>query len=159
MCLAYQSDIQNLKALGAKVSNTALGMKPKQLYLVIDADSNEEATMLNRVFNNSSRKDSYDDKNRKKYGVISRDELIESGFNSADESCSVEEIVAYDILVDKLHKILRELTEEKKRIAMMIAYDESVIEVAEELGIKRTTLNSRRNALLAELYLKLKDYR
>lgn len=42
---------------------------------------------------------------------------------------------------------------------MMIAYDESVTEVAEELGIKRTTLNSRRNALLAELYLKLKDYR
>ena len=168
------SSIEYHKANGTPLAKFALkpGL-PKHLYAIMSAKSQAEADTLNREIGNMNRK------NDRKQKAVLEHETSMTPFDEAGVDLSVgyiapekhtlpdlskckendpAEIVAYSTVLNALVQEYSELSEEKQRMCDMIADKTPERVVAEEMGIRQSTLNGRKNAMLNDLHKKLKDF-
>ena len=64
----------------------------------------------------------------------------------------------YTAVLNTLVQEYNELSEEKQHMCDMIADKTPERTVADEMGIRQSTLNGRKNAMLYELHKKMKDF-
>lgn len=169
-----EESAQFYKNNGTPLANISLrpGL-PKQLYAVTSAKSQAEADTLNRELNNMNRK------NDRKQKAVLEHETSMTPFDEAGVDLSTgyiapekhtlpdlsncmkndpAEIVAYTTVLNALVQEYSELSEEKQRMCDMIADKTPERVVAEEMGIRQSTLNGRKNAMLNELHNKMRDF-
>ena len=140
------------------VANIALPGRMKHYYAVFNANTQEEADLMNRTYAAWMKKDMRDQMARSKK-EDSYEVMLEEGHNPADNSMNPEEIFAYKVVLKALNDALDELTDEKLRACQMVANGESQRKVADELGISRRTLRGRKDAAMSELERKMKNYK
>ena len=146
---------------------------PKHLYAVMSAKSQSEADTLNREIGNMNRKS-----DRKQKAVLEHETSMtpfdEAGVDLSAGYIAPEkhtlpdlskcmkndpaEIVAYTAVLNALVQEYNELSEEKQRMCDMIADKTPERTIADEMGIRQSTLNGRKNAMLNELHNKMKDF-
>lgn len=168
------SSIEYHKANSTPLAKFALrpGL-PKHLYAVMSAKSQAEADTLNREIGNMNRKS-----DRKQKAVLEHETSMtpfdEAGVDLSTGYIAPEkhtlpdlsncmkndpaEIVAYATVLNALVQEYSELSEEKQRMCDMIADKTPERVVAEEMGIRQSTLNGRKNAMLNELHNKMRDF-
>lgn len=168
------SSIEYHKANSTPLAKFALrpGL-PKHLYAVMSAKSQAEADTLNREIGNMNRKS-----DRKQKAVLEHETSMtpfdEAGVDLSTGYIAPEkhtlpdlsncmkndpaEIVAYTTVLNALVQEYSELSEEKQRMCDMIADKTPERVVAEEMGIRQSTLNGRKNAMLNELHNKMRDF-
>ena len=84
--------------------------------------------------------------------------LAEIGFEFADETVDVHNIITDKLLMEKLYTILAELSDEEKRLIDFLYYQgKSLRDIESQTGIPRTTLEYRKNQLLKALRKNLKN--
>ena len=82
----------------------------------------------------------------------SYERLIEAEKQFIDGIESVEDIVIRTIMLEQLKKVLTKLSDEEMEIIQALFYQEiSEVELAKQLGIARTTLQSRKYKILEKL--------
>lgn len=140
------------------VAYIALPGRMKHYYAVFDADTQEEANLMNRTFNNWE-KVTVRAEEAKTMNEISYEKLLDEGYAPLNDASNPEEIIAYKVVMDALNDALDELSEEKLRVCKMVANKESQRKVAEKLGISRRTLRGRKDDVLLELSRKMNKYR
>lgn len=150
--------IKHYKSHDVPVAHIALPGRMKHYYAIFNADSQEEADLMNKTYNNWSKKDERDKKAQSEFET-SYDAMLEDGYDAKDDTSNPEEIAAYKVVIDALNKALDELTEEKLRVCQMVANNESQRSVAEELGIPRRTLRDRKDSAISEISRKMKHYK
>ena len=74
-------------------------------------------------------------------------------------SIDIPDLIAYQILLEELAKVLAELSDEDRIIATMISQGKSERDIAAVLNIPRTTLSYRKNILLDQLKKQLEDFK
>lgn len=146
------------KSQDVPVAHIALPGRMKHYYAVFNADTQEEADLMNRTYSAWMKKDMRDQK-VKNDKEDSYEKMLEDGHNPEDNSTNPEEILAYKVVINALNDALSDLTEEKLRACQMVAQGESQRKVAEELGISRRTLRGRKDDALSELGRKMKNYK
>ena len=152
-----EATVKHYKEHDVPVAHIALPHRQKRYYAIFGASSKEEADIMNRTFNNWARKDERD-RNAQIKLETSYEALLETGHDPVDEN-DIEELVAYKIVVDALHKALNELTDEKIRLVKMVANKEAQTSVADELGISSRTLRGRKDDVMSDLAKKIDNYR
>ena len=90
---------------------------------------------------------------------VSLDQLHEESDYEPQGSEGFEEDVVLKITVNSLITEISETVPDAARIVKMLEYEELEKDVAVELGIAKTTLNYRKNKVIAFLKDHLKDYR
>ena len=90
---------------------------------------------------------------------VSLDQLSEEYDYEPEGSAGFENEVVLKITLDTLVEELSKTIPDAARIVDMIKYEELEKDVAAELGIAKTTLNYRKNKVIAFLREHLKDYR
>lgn len=153
-----EETIRFYKRNNVPVAHIALPGRMKHYYAVFNADTQEEADLMNRTYNNWEKKDARDKAKQEEFET-SYDEMLEKGYGAKDEANDPEEIVIYKIMIEALGKALKELTEQKFRVCKMVANEEPQRTVAEELGISRRALRDRKDSTMKELGEKLEDFR
>ena len=104
----------------------------KEQHTRVDKDTGETMTL-------PSREDSYE-------------RLIEAQKQFAEESVDVEDMAVRAVMLEKLNKALHTLNAEERGIIHALFYQEvSEVELAERMGIARTTLQSRKYKILKKL--------
>lgn len=106
-------------------------------------DLKEEHTRVDketgRIFTIPSREDSYE-------------RLLETEKQFAEEAEDVMETAIRAVMLEKLNEALHTLTDDEKAIIYALFYQEiSEAELAKQLGIARTTLQSRKYKILEKL--------
>lgn len=89
---------------------------------------------------------------------VSLDQLYEDSDFEPKGSDSHEDAVILKIVLDTLIGELNEMVPDAGRIVDMLKYEELEKDVAEELGIAKTTLNYRKKKVIAFLREHLKDF-
>lgn len=153
-----ETTIKYYKNHGVPVAHIALPGRMPHYYAVFDAETQEEADMMKRMYNNWDKKSSRHEADKREYET-SYDELLDEGYDASNDDNNPEEIVAYSIVIDALNTALQELTEEKLRACKMVANNEPQRAVAEELGISRRTLRDRKDGAMEDLAKKMKEYK
>lgn len=153
-----EATIKYYKNHDVPVAHIALPGRMKHYYAIFDADTQEEADVMNRYYNRSEKQDDRAKAEIKQYET-SYEALLDDGYDATSDDNNPEEIAAYGVVIDALHTALKELTSEKLRACQMVANNESQRSVAEELDIPRRTLRDRKDSALKELGEKLKDYK
>lgn len=153
-----EATIKHYKNNDVPVAHIALPGRMKHYYAVFDADTQEEADLMNRMFNNWEKKAAREVESRA-LNETSYDKLLDEGYDPSDDASNPEEIIAYKVVMDALNDALDVLSEEKLRACMMVANKESQRKVAEELGISRRTLRDRKDDAMLELSKKMDKYR
>lgn len=152
-----EATIKHYKEHDVPVAHIALPGRKKHYYAVFGATSKKEANLMNRAFNNCSKKEERDrDAWIKK--ATSYEGLLEAGYDP-ETNDATEEIAQDKILIDALCDELIQLPNEKKRLVRMVYNKESQQSVADELGISRRTLRNRKDATFSDLAKKLDKYR
>lgn len=152
-----ETTVKHYKEHDVPVANIALPHRQKRYYAIFGAATKEEADLMNRTFNNWSKKDERDRDAQIKMET-SYEALLETGYDPEDEN-DIFELVAYKIVVDALNEALNELTDEKMRLVKMVANKESQQSVADEIGISRRTLRGRKDDVMSELAKELDNNR
>lgn len=153
-----EESIKYYKRNDVPVARVALPGRMKHYYAVFNADTQEEADLMNRLYNNWEKEDEREAE-KQSQSETSYEVLIENGYEAKDDRNNPEEIIAYKTVIDALHSALDELTDEKVRLCKMVANGESQRKVANELDIPRRTLRDRKDAALLELNRTMKYYR
>ena len=153
-----EDTVKFYKNNGVPVPRIALPGRMKHYYAVFDADTQEEADLMNRTFNNWEKKAAREKKSRI-LNEASYENLLDEGYEPVDYSSNPEEIIAYKVMMEALYNALNELSEEKLRVSKMVANKETQSKVAEELGIPRRTLGDHKNDTLSELGKTMNDYK
>lgn len=153
-----EETIKYYKRNDVPVAHIALPGRMKHYYAVFNADTQADADLMNRTYNNWAKKDARDKAAQEEFET-SYDVMVENGFDAKDETNNPEEIIAYKVVINALNNALDELTEEKLRACQMVANGESQRTVAEKLGISRRTLRDRKDSAMSELGKKMKDYK
>ncbi len=153
-----EETIKFYKRNDVPVAHIALPGRMKHYYAVFNADTQEDADLMNRTYNNWAKKDARDKEAQKEFET-SYDVMVENGYDAKDDTNNPEELIAYKTVINALTNALDELTDEKLRTCKMVANKESQREVAEELGISRRTLRDRKDRAMKELGEKLKEYK
>lgn len=169
------SSIEYHKGKGTPLAKFALrpGL-PKHLYAVMSAKSQAEADTLNREIGNMDRKASRDQAKQSQHetsmtpfdeagidlstGYVDPDRHFLPDISRCKEN-DPSEIVAYGTVLNALIQEYNELSEDKQAMCRMIADKTPERTVADELGIRQSTLNGRKNAMLKELNNKMKDFK
>ncbi|MBQ9990570.1 MAG: sigma-70 family RNA polymerase sigma factor [Lachnospiraceae bacterium] len=82
----------------------------------------------------------------------SYERLLDTEKQFVSDAESVEELVMHSIMVERLDHALKKLTKEELAIIYALFYQEiSELELAKQLGISRTTLQSRKYKILEKL--------
>ena len=113
---------------------------------------------LNRQMGNWMRQMARDNARRAEHEV-SYDSMAEDGYDAAKEDANPEDILMNLAVIGALYEELARLTEEGRRICRMVADKESECAVAEEMGVKRTTMRDHKKRILAGLADRLGGYR
>ena len=153
-----EATIKHYKNNDVPVAHIALPGRMKHYFAVFDADTQDEADLMNRTFNNWEKRTAREEESRM-LKETSYDKLLDEGYNPSDDASNPEEIIAYKVVMDALNDALNELSKEKHRACMMVANKESQRKVAEELGISRRTLRDRKDDAMSELSRKMNKYR
>ena len=95
--------------------------------------------------------------NRRTGGVLSLDQSREEGFEPQDPAADVADIVANKQLLKQLLRLLDEMDPDSRRICELLGQGASEREIAAAFGIRQSTLNYRKNKILAQLRERLKD--
>lgn len=127
-----EETIKFYKRNDVPVAHIALPGRMKHYYAVFNADTQADADLMNRTYNNWAKKDARDKAAQKEFET-SYDVMVENGYDAKDDINNPEESIAYKIVINALANALDELTEEKLRACKMVANKESQREVAEEL--------------------------
>ena len=90
--------------------------------------------------------------------AISLDQLFEEDGYEPQGSRGHAEVVLLNMTLESLLKELREMVPDADRIVDMIRDEEQEKDVAEELGVPKTTLNYRKNKVADFLREHLKDF-
>lgn len=169
-----EESIKFYKSNGTPIANISLrpGI-PSHLYAVTSANSKADADALNRELNNMDRKSDRKKKQQIEHetSVTPFDEAgidLSAGYIDPEKhllpdlsKCKKNdpaEIVAYSTVLNTLFQEYNELSKEKQIMCNMIANKIPERTVADELGIRQSTLNRRKNAMLKELHYKMKDF-
>ena len=91
--------------------------------------------------------------------ILSLDALEEETEYVHSSSTNVEEAVMYGILLEELFKAMDELDPDSRRICQLIKQGASERDIAAEFGIRQSTLNYRKQKLMAQIRERLKNYR
>lgn len=153
-----EATIKHYKNNNVPVAHIALPGRMKHYYAVFDADTQEEADLMNRTFNTWEKRTSREEESRM-LKETSYNQLLDEGYDPSDDAGNPEEIIAYKVVMDALNNALDELSEEKLRACKMVANKESQRKVAEELGVSRRTLRDRKDDAMSELSRKMNNYR
>lgn len=154
-----ETQIKFYKKAGVPIAHFAFkGQKKKNYYAVLEGSSKEQAESVNRMNNCYVKKKERDDAAIMEYETDSYDVMAANGYEVKDDSCSIEERVAYKTLLKALIDALDELSEEKRIVCILLANGYTQREAAEKLGIPRRTLRDRFNCALKELSSKLRNY-
>lgn len=169
-----QASLAYHKYNGTPISNISLrpGL-PKHLYAVFAANSQAEADTLNRELGNMNRKDSRNQKKKYEHetsmtpfedagidlsaGYVDPEKHLLPDLSKCKKNDPAE-IIAYKTVLNALNKELDELTNEKLRMCQMIAHKIPERTAADNMSIRQSTLNGRKNAMLKELRNKMKDF-
>ena len=153
-----EATIKHYKNNDVPVAHIALPGRMKHYYAVFDADTQEEADLMNRTFNTWEKRNARYEKARME-NETSYEKLLDDGYEPSDSNTNPEDIIAYKVVMDALNDALDELSEKKLRACRMVANKESQRKVAEELGISRRTLRDRKDDAMSELSRKMNNYR
>lgn len=140
----------------------------ERYYIGINGQSVEVSRELYEVYYKGQRKEKYFTEDLKREHtkinhntgetivVPSREDsyerLIEAEKQFIDGIESVEDVVIRMIMMEKLKKVLTKLNDEEMKIIHALFYQEiSEAELAKQLGIARTTLQSRKYKILEKL--------
>lgn len=142
--------------------------KKEKYYIGISGQSFEVSREVYEVYYKGQRKEKYfmEDLKREqkrknpKTGEImvipsredSYERLLEAEKQFVSDTESVEELVMRGIILERLDYAMKKLTKEKLAIIYALFYQEiSELELAKQLGIPRTTLQSRKYKILEKL--------
>ena len=133
---------------GYKVRTVHFASK-KRLYAIVPVESEEERRYLQNLYDaDLKREQRYKEKWK---DALSFDVDLQEVLDAMEEPDTPEDIAMDMVLLNLLMDEVVDLSEEKQRIAQMIANKELERDVAEELGIPKTTLNYRKKKLIKEL--------
>lgn len=153
-----EATIKHYKNNDVPVAHIALPGRMKHYYAVFDADTHEEADLMNRTFNTWEKRNARYEKARME-NETSYEKLLDDGYEPSDSNTNPEEIIAYKVVMNALNEALDELSEEKLCACKMVANKEPQRKVADELGISRRTLRNRKDDAMLELGRKMNIYR
>ena len=142
--------------------------KKEKYYIGISGQSFEVSREVYEVYYKGQRKEKYfmEDLKREqkrknpKTGEImvipsredSYERLLEAEKQFVSDTESVEELVMRGIILERLDYAMKKLTKEEVAIIYALFYQEiSELELAKQLGIPRTTLQSRKYKILEKL--------
>ena len=141
-----------------RVRTMRLGNAAPRLYAIYDVETEEEALILQRVFDASVKKADRD-RERQAENETSYEELVEAGYDSAVDKSNPEDIVMDMIVLDALVEKVQHLEEEKRMYTDMIMEEKTERAVAEENGMSQTKVHNTKNKVLDELKDSMKDYK
>ena len=75
-----------------------------------------------------------------------------------DSAVNIEDIIADKLLLNELFKVLDELDPDSRRICELIRQGKTEREIADEFGVRQSTLNYRKKKLMDMLRKQLKDF-
>ena len=76
-----------------------------------------------------------------------------------DPAANPEEIIADKLMLQELFKVLDELDPDSRRICELIRQGKTEREIADEFGVRQSTLNYRKKKLMEKLCERLKDFK
>lgn len=142
--------------------------KKEKYYIGISGQSFEVSREVYEVYYKGQRKERYfaedlkrgqkriNPKTGETMVIPSREDsyerLLDTEKQFVSDAESVEELVMHSIMVERLDHALKKLTKEELAIIYALFYQEiSELELAKQLGIPRTTLQSRKYKILEKL--------
>lgn len=142
--------------------------KKEKYYIGISGQSFEVSREVYEVYYKGQRKERYfaedlkrgqkriNPKTGETMVIPSREDsyerLLDTEKQFVSDAESVEELVMHSIMVERLDHALKKLTKEELAIIYALFYQEiSELELAKQLGISRTTLQSRKYKILEKL--------
>lgn len=153
-----EASIRYYKGCGVPVARFALPGCGRHYYAILAGRTQAEADALNRQMGNWMRQMARDNARRAEHEV-SYDSMAEDGYDAAKEDANPEDILMNLAVIGALYEELARLTEEGRRICRMVADKESECAVAEEMGVKRTTMRDHKKRILVGLADRLGGYR
>lgn len=153
-----EASIRHYKNSGVLVARFALPHCPNRYYAILEGRTQAEADALNRQFGNWVKQEARDNARRSEHEV-SYDAMAEDGYDAAREDVNPEDIVLNITVERALYEEVAKLKKLEIRICRMVADKESECAVAEEIGMKRTTMRDRKKIILAGLADRLGGYR
>lgn len=140
----------------------------EKYYIALDGHAFEVSRELYEAYYKGQRKDKYFthdlkeehtrvDKETGQITIIpsredSYERLLETEKQFAEDAEDVMETAIRAVMLEKLNEALHTLTEDEKAIIHALFYQEiSEVELAKQLGIARTTLQSRKYKILEKL--------
>ena len=137
---------------GYKVRTVHFAPK-KRLYAIVPVESEEERKLLQNIYDADLKREQ---RYKEKWNdALSFNIDLQEVLDVMEESVSPEDIAMEMVLLNLLMDEVEILSEEKQRIIQMIANEELEKDVAEELGIPKTTLNYRKRKLIEDLRKKI----
>lgn len=135
--------------------------KERKYYIPIDGKLYETDKKIYKTYYKMDRRERYLVERSEKY-ELSYDALNEADYpveeRMTNKPNSVENAVVTSILIEKMLKEISKLTEEEKwLISELFFCGKSEVVLAKEIGIARTTLQSRKYKILAKIKKLLKD--
>ena len=123
----------------------------KEYYIKIDG---QKISVIEEVYRAYKRPDwSEQRQNRRKAGTtLSLDMMIEAGFEIADDSELIDEVVEEKELLDMLNKALDKLDEDERFLITEMFYkNKSERELSEEINVPHQTIHNRKFFILNKL--------
>ena len=121
----------------------------KRMYAIVPVESEEERRYLQNLYDADLKREQ---RYKEKWNdALSFDVDLQEVLDVLEEPATPEDIAMDMVLLNLLMDEVVNLSEEKQRIAQMIANEELEKDVAEELGIPKTTLNYRKRKLIEDL--------
>ena len=106
----------------------------------------------------SRRRERYQKERNQKYGVCSLNELEERGDSFIPVTDSLEETAIKKLYIEKLRKVLDELSEADVYLMYLLFFEEVTVKEAAQLcGCSRKTIENRRKRILRELNRKMQE--
>lgn len=153
-----EASIKYYKNSGVPVARFALPCCPMRYYAILEGRTQAEADVLNRQLGNWVKQEVRDNARRSEREV-SYDAMAEDGYDAAQEDANPEDIVLRITVERALYEEVSKLKGVEIRICRMAANKEPECAVAEEIGMKRTTMRDRKKAIFAGLADRLDKYR
>lgn len=136
-------------------SNDGQDGKRKRFYIPIDGKLYETTEDIYRVYYKMDRRERYLEERSRKH-ELSYDALMDGSYpveeKMIDKPKTVDDQVITSILIEKMLLVISELSQgEKQLIQELFFCGKSEVALAKELGIARTTLQSRKYKILSKI--------
>lgn len=132
----------------------------KQYYIKIDGGLIPVSRKVYMAYYKALRREKYLVERDQAHGLMSYHALDTDEWQGENilpnDTESVEDMAIQAILLDKLEEALNQLTPEDRRFILLLFEDKSERTLVYDLGLPRTTIQSRKYAILAQLKKMLK---